>query len=624
MCGICGYFSFTDAPFPQDLIGRMCKTLAHRGPDGQKEHRDGPIALGQRRLAVIDLRPLATAPLSNEDGTVWVVFNGEIYNYRRLRDELSRGGHQFATETDTEVIVHLYEDLGAGFVNKLHGMFAIALWDSRRRILFAARDRLGKKPFYYVKTPNGFAFASEIKAILEAPGISREPNWPSIDQYLANHYILSPNTAFKGIWSLQPGHTLKCDESGHLSVAPYWEPPVSPASQLPEEELQWELQRRLREAVRARLVSDVPVGAFLSGGIDSATVVALMSRESSRPIKTFTIGFEDLSHDERPWARLVAERCGTDHYEEVLKPDVIDIVEELSWHYDEPFADSSAIPTFCVSKAARREVTVALTGDGGDELFGGYSRYGEQISFDYLQRIAKPVRRICASAAPVFRGSSRHQLQKFGRGLFLLNADLPQRYELQMSCFKPEERDRAYTDHRRAVLSAAARLEGIGALAWHKSICSLAWMMRNDQRWYLSDCLMTKTDRAAMAHSLEVRCPLMDHDLVAFAASLPARLKRRGSKGKLILRQAAQEFLPPELFDRPKKGFAVPLARWLRNDLRGFLSGTLLHPRATQRDIIKPEYTRQMIDQHLTGERDWSNRLWALLMLELWFQRFID
>jgi len=624
MCGICGIVDYSGAVPEEGLVRRMARTLEHRGPDGEGVYTAPGVGLGQRRLSIIDLRESANPPLSNEDGSIWIVFNGEIYGYREERERLEARGHVFRTASDTEVIVHLYEDEGFDCVNRLRGMFAFAIWDARRRLLFAARDRMGKKPFCYADTGRFFAFGSEIKAITALPGISREPDYAAIDSYLTWQYVPSPLTAFRGIRRLSAGHYLVCEATGAVTVERYWRPPARSTSRMDETEAEEELIARLREAVRLRTIADVPLGAFLSGGIDSGLIVALMAESGSRPVKTFTVGFEDAKFDERYPAGLVAERYGTEHRELTVKPDAVEALPILVRHYNEPFADSSAIPTYYLSRETRREVTVALSGDGGDESFSGYEHYRTALRWAGADAVPQTVRRMAASAA----GAAAALLPRdpltarIGRAADMVGGTLPDRYRLQVSILKPEEKADLYSPWFAGAVRERAP-DRPTRFGWDGAEATVDWTMRFDQSFYLPDCLMVKTDVASMANSLEVRCPLLDQRVVEFAASIPAERHRNGAGGKLLLKRVARRFLPEEVLAKPKTGFAVPLARWLREELRPTLEGALLDDTAAKRGLFRPAAVRRMVEQHERGARDWSNRLWAMLFLELWFREWV-
>jgi asparagine synthase (glutamine-hydrolysing) len=630
MCGICGKLSFTSEHVERAALARMCARLVHRGPDAEGIHVEGRAGLGQRRLSIIDLSRGAVAPLPNEDRTVWVTFNGEIYNFLELRAELVDRGHVFRTSTDTEVIVHLYEEYGVECLSRLKGMFAFGLWDEPKQRLFVARDRLGKKPLFYASTATGFVFASSVAALLENPELTTAPNYRALDDYLTYQYVPSPETAFTGLYKLPPGHYLTCGADATLAVQRYWRPPFpgqNVRADADPRELEAELLERLREAVRVRLISDVPLGAFLSGGIDSSAIVALMAQANSRPVKTFSIGFEEQDFDELPYARQLAKRYGTEHHEFTVRPDAAAILPGLVRHYGEPFADASALPTYYLSKLTREHVTVALSGDGGDENFAGYENYRIVAAWSQANRIPGAARRVVHGGIDtMLERLPFHPLPaRVGRASAMFASELAERFRLQSSVLKPEEKRALYTTRFGGLLSeAGASRCGPGAVRADPDVDPLAWMAWHDLQFYLPDCLMVKVDVASMANSLEVRAPLLDHELVEFAATIPSVLKRNGSGGKVIFKRALAGLVPAETLERPKKGFGVPLQRWFRSDLLDLARGTLLDARARRRDLFRPDRLRQLVEDHAAGRRDWSHRLWALVWLELWFREFID
>jgi asparagine synthase (glutamine-hydrolysing) len=628
MCGICGKLIFSNTVPAPELIGTMCRSIIHRGPDDEGIYTAPHIGLGQRRLSIIDLAPGACPPLTNEDRSVYLVFNGEIYNFMELRKQLQGRGHRFATNADTEVIIHLYEDEGVNCLQKLRGMFAFALWDKRREILFCARDRIGKKPFCYTITPQFFVFGSEIKAITADPDVGVSPNYHAIDQYLTYQFVPSPLTAFNGINRLRPGEYLTCDLKGQVKTQRYWEPPIPGKTSAPQEEIEAELIQYLREAVKMRMIADVPLGAFLSGGIDSATIVALMAQESTRPVKTFSIGFAEDAFNEMPYARLLAERYGTEHHELIVKPNAAEVLPLLVKHYNEPFADYSALPTYYVAKMTRQHVTVALSGDGGDESFAGYDNYASILAWNKWDVWPLWLRRIIAAGGRGLLNSFPYDnnAARLRRGLAMFGAANVKARRLQFgTILKPEEKRLAYTSLFGDLISRLPVPEDpLAAYPWQGGMDDLDWLMRHDQNFYLPDCLMMKTDIASMANSLEVRCPFLDHKLVEFAATIPSRLKRDLSGGKVILKRAVKDLLPNEILNKPKTGFAIPLAKWFRTDLAPFLKNTLLDEVSERRGLFKPSLLKKMVCEHIAGHRDWSNRLWAFLFLELWFREFID
>jgi asparagine synthase (glutamine-hydrolysing) len=628
MCGICGKLIFKDSIPSPETVRAMCKTIMHRGPDDEDIYTAPHIGLGQRRLSIIDLAPSACPPLANEDRTVWLVFNGEIYNFQELRKQLQDRRHRFATNSDTEVIIHLYEDEGVLCLQKLRGMFAFALWDKRREILFCARDRMGKKPFCYTVTPQSFVFGSEIKAITADPDVSVSPDYHAIDRYLTYQFVPSPLTAFKGIKRLRPGEYLTCDIKGNVKTQRYWEPPLSKKTGAAQEEIEAELLYRLRESVRLRMISDVPLGAFLSGGIDSAAIVALMAQESARPVKTFSIGFEEDAFNELPYARLLADRYGTEHHELIVKPNAAEVIPLLVRHYNEPFADSSALPTYYVSKMTRNHVTVALSGDGGDESFAGYDNYAMIMNWNKWDAYSLWLRKMLAEGGRGLLNSfpNSNTAARLRRGLAMFGAANVKARRLQFgTTLKPEEKRLAYTSlFRNLILTPPVPTDPLEAYPWEDGMDALDWLMRHDQNFYLPDCLMVKTDIASMANSLEVRCPFLDHEFVEFAATIPSQAKRNAMGGKIILKKAVKNMLPAEILNKPKTGFGLPIASWFRSDLAPMLKETLLDETSARRGLFEQRLLRKIVNEHIEGRRDWSNRLWAFLFLELWFREFID
>jgi asparagine synthase (glutamine-hydrolysing) len=626
MCGICGTVSFKGFQGDRSIIAAMASTIIHRGPDDEGIYTAPHIGLGQRRLAIIDLSHAAAAPLTNEDGSIWVVFNGEVYNFETLRSELIAKGHTFRTSTDTEVLVHLYEEHGTACVHHLRGMFAFAIWDSRKKELFAARDRLGKKPFFYTTTSSAFIFGSEIKAITAHPDVSRAPNFAAIDAYLTYQYVPNPLTAFAQIHKLPPGHYLCCKTDGSVKIQQYWSPPLSlEKTSASTEEIEQQIVSKLDESVRIRMVSDVPLGAFLSGGIDSATVVALMSLASSRPVKTFSIGFEEDEFNELPYARMIARKYATDHHEYVVKPNAAEILPLLVKHYNEPFADFSALPTFYVSKLARNHVTVALSGDGGDESFAGYGHYRQMMQWSKADALPLSVRQPLANWLIKLSGRLPYSNGKSNatKALRMLGANVPDRYFLQLALFKSEEKEACYTPLLKSLIADdAARM--LTQMEWDESTDSLDWMMRHDQAFLLPNDFLVKTDVASMANSLELRSPFLDHELIECAARIPSNLKRQGAQGKIILKRAVAHLLPQEVLHKPKTGFGMPLGKWFRGELGDVLKSHLLDQRAIKRGLFEPSFIKQILSDHMTGRRDWTHRLWALLFLEMWFREFLD
>ena len=594
--------------------------IRHRGPDDQGTLVKPGVALGMRRLSIIDLVS-GDQPISGEDGSVTIVFNGEIYNYRELCPKLEALGHRFKTHSDTEVIVHSYEQFGKHCLNNLRGMFAFAIWDDREQRLFIARDRLGKKPLYYTVTSGGtLVFGSELKTLLAHPDVVCELDPVALDAYFTLGYVPDPLTIFRKIQKLPPAHYLTFSK-GQLRVKPYWEFDFRPNESGHEEEYLGELRFLLNESVRLRLVSDVPLGAFLSGGIDSSTVVGLMAQHMDQPVKTFSIGFHEDSYNELKYARLTAEKFGTDHHEFFVTPEICEIIDELAWHFDEPFADSSAIPTYMVSKLARDYVTVVLSGDGGDELFAGYTRYLVQQKRAGFERLPKPLR--AGLMRPL---SERLPHASWGRNyLHNVSLDPISRYLDSVSIFTSLNRKSLYTsDFARQVGPAGFAGKTFEDLAGKVSNDPVDSLLYIDSKTYLPGDILTKVDRMSMAVSLEARAPLLDHKLVEFISNVPASLKLAQGETKYLLKRAVRDLVPAEILNRPKQGFGVPIQEWINQQLRSRLRETLTEPRTRQRGYVKPHYVDVLLDEHERGRRDHSMRLWSLFMLELWQRQFMD
>lgn len=623
MCGIAGLVARdpTD-PLPRERIDAMTDVLAHRGPDDRGIFLDRGAALGHRRLAIIDLAG-GHQPLGNEDGTIQVVFNGEIYNFQQLANDLAARGHVFRTASDTECLVHLYEEVGDALVDKLRGMFAFAIWDCAKEHLLLARDPIGKKPLYYRVSSRGLAFGSELKAVLRAFDDSVQPDLAAIDAYLALGYVPSPLTAVAGVAKLEPGSCLRFERAtGAVRRWRFFDPADifadrEPALEL-DEALLAELDSALTEATSIRLISDVPLGAFLSGGLDSSAVVAFMARSSSNRVRTFTIGFDEARHDETADARRVAEHLGTLHSSSSVRADAVAILPDLVWHFDEPFADSSAIPTYYVCREARRWVTVALSGDGGDELFGGYNRYVTEDNAWYFA-VPPPIRAvISAMAATTPPGFPGREFARYG------GASAEDRYLRRLEIFPLEERRRLLAAEARREIgegwSVEERLLKVMRLASHRSIQDR--MMLVDYRYYLPDDIMVKVDRMAMAHGLETRAPLLDKVLVSTVGRWGNRLKIRSRETKAVLRRVLERMLPPETLTKSKHGFSAPVAEWLRGPLAPALSGAVAALGA--RGLFDARELQRLAAEHLSGRRDHHARLYALLMLELWYGTYVD
>ncbi len=627
MCGITGVVWLDGKGcVTRGDFDRMTDILSHRGPDGRGVYwhthsDDSGVALGHRRLSIIDIAA-GTQPMCNEDASIWIVFNGEIYNYRELRPELKSAGHRFMTHSDTETIIHLYEQYGDAFLQKLRGMFAIAIWDMRRRRLLLARDRLGKKPLVYCQTPERIVFASEIKSLLCAPGIRRDIRLEGIDEYLTYGYVPHPGTIFEGIHKLPPAH-FAVYEHGHLSVQRYWNPDLMPDTRVPVSQLREELDSVLDEAVRLRLRSDVPLGAFLSGGIDSTTIVGLMQRHSTRPTNTFTIGFPVDGFDESRYARIAANHLGTNHLEMEVRPNSLDVLARLVWHFDEPFADSSAVPTYYVSQMTREHVKVALTGDGGDELFAGYDRYRTIDRLAALDRLPAPLRSVMTGRWSdwIPRGPQKSFRQRLKHRLHILRQPLERRYISWVTGFTSSQLDALYQPEVRNQLrnsSSASFLEHLLQETTGASPGIRA--MRADLQSYLPCDLLAKVDIASMAHGLECRCPFLDHHVVELAAKFPFAALTASGDTKPMLTTTFSQLIPPELRRRPKMGFSVPLDRWFRNDLEQFARDTLLASDAFCHTYFRPSGIDRLLQEHQSGEWGHGDRIWSLLFFELWGQ----
>jgi asparagine synthase (glutamine-hydrolysing) len=626
VCGIAGAVRSDGRSADPALVERMCAALEHRGPDSRGVHVSGPAGLGIQRLRVVDLET-GDQPIYNEDRSVAVVLNGEIYNFRELRRRLEAAGHRFRTDGDTEAIVHLYEEEGVDCVRSLDGMFAFALWDEPRRRLLVARDRVGKKPLFYSLRGGALTFASELAALLQDAEVPRDVDEQALDCYLAYGYVPAPLSAFRAVRKLPPATTLLY-EGGEVALERYWHLDYARKHAVEDpRELHAPLRETLQRAVRRRLVSDVPLGAFLSGGIDSSAVVAAMTRETAGPVRTFAIGFDSERFDELAHAREVSELFGTEHEELHVRPDAIEVAPRIARHHGEPFADSSAIPSFYLAELTRRQVTVALNGDGGDESFAGYTRYAANVLAARFERLPARLRGLAAGLASRLpegadERSARNRIRRLGGSLDL---DGPGRYERYVSLFDRERRAGLYDDSYAAALAGSRLVSEAIAEPWREASgrSRLDKLLEVDVRTYLPGDLLAKIDIATMAHSLEARSPFLDPEMMQFAASIPAEMKLRGMQKKLILRDALRAWLPDSILDRPKQGFSVPLAEWLRGELREYSREVLLDPAAFGRERFRPGAVRKLLDDHRAGE-DNSHRIWALLMLELWKAEVVD
>jgi asparagine synthase (glutamine-hydrolysing) len=633
MCGIGGAAWVEGArPLTSEQLTAMTDAIAHRGPDDSGQHLDANVALGFRRLSIVDLAG-GHQPLSNEDGTVWTVFNGEIYNFGDLRRRLEAGGHRLRSTGDTEVLVHLFEDVGPALFSMLRGMFALAIWDAPRKTLVLGRDRLGQKPLYYRHHAGRLTFGSELKALLALPeaDVPRVPSHRAIDQYLTYGYVPHPGTILEGVHKLPPAHYAVWRD-GRLTLTRYWKPEWGRVRERPYEEDVEELRATLDHAVREQMVADVPLGAFLSGGIDSTIIVGLMQRASSRPVKTFSIGFDDPAFDESAHAEAAARFLGTEHHRFLIEPKAWETLPALAVQFDEPFSDSSALPTWHVARETRREVTVALTGDAGDELFGGYDRYRAVAIAAMLDRLPAGARGLLSG--PLARSlptsaRAKTPMRRIRRLLEALDQPPSSRYLRWVTSFDEPARADLYTDD-----FAASLAEGPGdpdpasilanALDTAPDRDPATRAMIADMITYLPGDLLVKVDLASMAHSLECRGPFLDHRVVELALAMPLdrKLRLRKGRSKVVLKQAFADLMPPGLANRPKMGFGVPIDRWFRGPLAEELRAVLLDPVALSRGMFRPEAVESLIDGHQSGRRDNAYKLWALMMLELWFREY--
>lgn len=631
MCGIAGALMWKERlpePVWSERLQHMIATLHHRGPDDRGHWSAGRVGLAHARLAILDLTHAGHQPMVSEDEKVVVVFNGEIYNFSELRAELIGRGYRFGSGSDTEVLLHGYRAWGRGLMRRLNGMFAFALWDEDKKELILARDRFGEKPLYYFQDADKFVFGSEIKALFPFSGVPRAPGYEAIHHYLTYQYVPSPWTAFEGIRKLPPGHMLVCKRGASEPMFErYWALPTPSQSRcrpVDEEELAWEFRTRFQTAVQRRMIADVPLGAFLSGGVDSSAVVAAMAHVSDRPIKTFSIGFEKDEYDETRYARMVAECYGTEHHEEVVRPDALSILPKLVWHYGEPFSDPSAIPTFHVAELARRHVTVALSGDGGDELFLGYSRYQSLYEVDggalAIRRLQAAMLRASDWLPERLRrrrllGGVRNRLRDAARSR-------AERYSPYLVYFSDTDKRTAYAERMQSpgYRSSLSIIEPYLDEIAHPALAA-GWA---DAHTYLPDDILVKVDVASMAYSLESRAPFLDPEFAEWAMTVPLEQKFRPGESKRLMKRALEPWLPGEILHRKKMGFGVPIDHWLCAELRELVHDLLLSKRFSERGIAHPEYVEMMLEEHCGGVRQHHTRLWGLLMLELWFRMWID
>ena len=627
MCGIVGRVNFDGEPVNEAFVRQMCGLIAHRGPDSEGVHLDGAVGMGVRRLSIIDVAG-GQQPMCNEDGSIWIVYNGEIYNFQELAAELEAAGHRFGTRCDTEVVLHLYEQMGERCVTRLNGMFAFAIWDSKQRRLVLGRDRLGKKPIHYAMRPGHFIFGSEIEALLADRTLERRINFTALQQYLSLWYVPSPLTMFEGIFKLPPAHTLVLQD-GQVRLERYWDVDYSQKLQLSEPEWMERINALLADAVRIRLMSEVPLGALLSGGIDSAAVVALMAKFSAQPVKTFSIGFTQDSFNELPYARRFAELLGTEHYEEIVEPDAATLLPELVRHYGEPFGDDSCIPTYCVSKMARKHVTVALGGDGGDECFGGYPRLARYMTFSPTHSlrglVVSNARRVAGSAQPVQALLDGGRWHGFWSELKFRSAEIADpvtRYAHEWVVWKNGS---GHPLTARAAQAVGRRPLAPLYAAWEhgRGLEPMDRLLYLELMTYLPDDLQVKIDRASMAASLEVRAPFLDYRLVELSASMPPALKLCGGQTKVLLRKALRGLVPDDILGRSKAGFSVPIKQWLANELRPMVQDLLLSPTFAQRGVFEPAVVKKMLAAETAGKGDYSRHLWLLLNFEIWAREFL-
>jgi asparagine synthase (glutamine-hydrolysing) len=638
MCGICGKIDFTGKTVPLELLKNMTDSIAYRGPDDEGFFSDGPVGLGHRRLSIIDLSPAGRQPMSNEDESLWLVFNGEVYDFAETREKLIAKGHTLKSRTDTETVLHLYEDEGVACLKHLNGMFAFALWDARLQRLWLARDRLGKKPLVYFWDGKRLIFASEIKAILRDPDVPREIDFEALDLYLTLNYIPATWTIFKNIRKLPPGHSLVL-EKGELSIQSFWDVPANgaeheippPSDSMPWDQCKDRLRQLLEASVARRLIADVPLGAFLSGGLDSSIIVALMARQSSRPVKTFSIGYKDLPFfDETRYAREVARFNRTEHYEFKLGyKDILDAFPKVLDLLDEPFADSSAVPTYIVSRETRRHVTVALSGDGGDELFAGYRMYLGEYWAKYFARVPGALRKYMIAplvqSLPDARDKPGLELirraKKFLRGMSL---SFPERFCGWREIFPFAARQkllRGPPDRNFYLELVRQAVENSKALFPEDGINLMLYL---DVKGLLPGDMLTKVDRMSMANSLEVRVPFLDYTLVQYVFSLKGSTKLGAWKGKRVLLETFKDLLPPLLHNRPKWGFEMPIGAWLKKELKFLIEEYLHKDRIEKQGLFDPGIIRDLVTNHMSGRQDTSWQLWNLIVFEHWYEKYIE
>jgi asparagine synthase (glutamine-hydrolysing) len=620
MCGICGFINNQQSVENEPtLLKKMCEVMIHRGPDEDGYYLKNNVALGHRRLSIIDLSS-GSQPMSNDNKSIWIVFNGEIYNFPEIKKALVNKGFSFKTRSDTEVIIKAYEAYGIDLLQHLNGMYAFAIWDENKKRLMLARDRMGKKPLYYYVSKQQFIFASELKAILLHPEVRRDINIEAVDKYFSLGYVPSPLTIFSDISKLRPAHYLLYQD-GRVNIEQYWDVQYgqngNPRS---EDDYIDELEEILQKAIKRRLISDVPLGAFLSGGLDSSAVVALMSKISNEPVKTFTIGFSEQTYSEVNDAKCVADKFHTDHQEFTVETNAIELLPKLIWHFDEPFADSSAVPTFYVSKMAREHVTVILSGDGGDELFAGYWRYIWQDKFNKFKKIPRYLReQLLGKFAQSLPFNAK------GKNYLLEISQLEKKQNLELLQIYPYIKSDIYSHEFKTELKHFDHAESL-IHYWENMPVSpqLSRMQYFDTKMYLPEDILVKVDRMSMANSLETRAPLLDYHLVEFAAKIPAELQMKDGKGKYIFRKMASRILPAQILTKKKQGFAIPANEWFKTDLYDYAYDLLSTDRFRNRGYFNQKNVELMLREHRRGRRDYSNWIWTLIIFELWYQTFLD
>lgn len=625
MCGICGIIDTAKAPIDTARVTAMARAMAHRGPDDEGIYSAPGVCLGHRRLSIIDLSSAGHQPLSNEDKTIWAVLNGEIYNYKELREELQKKGHIFRSDSDTEVLVHLYEAQGKECVKSILGMYAFAIWDSKRQSLLLARDRIGKKPLLYSYRGGKLCFASEFKALLESNLVEKKISLQALDYYFTFGYIPAPLTIYANVFKLLPGHILWLVNQ-QIKTERYWQLDFTKKLNICEKEAKEEINRLLTEAVRARLYSDVPLGVFLSGGIDSSLVVGMMAKLCNHKIRTFSIGFDEAEYDELKYARSIARHFDTEHKEFIVRPKALDVLPALVEHYGEPYADPSCIPTYYLAQMSKQYVSVVLNGDGGDELFAGYDRYQAMLYSSFFDNIPlflrKKIHQIAMSFIPETR-AQQSGMRKIKRFFNAIGLPPHKRYMQWIGVFNDELKEGAYSSD---FLKSAANNPSdalFKSTLNDTSMHLIDRLLKLDTMTYLPDDLLVKVDIATMSHGLEARSPLLDHRLMEFVAALPVSFKLRGAAKKYILKKVAKQFIPWENIYRPKKGFGVPIGEWFRGELKGILLDNVLDTHFLKIGYFNKKALQGIVTQHMSQKEDHSFQLWTLLMFSLWHRKFI-